>query len=65
MQKLLKTERTEREYVMTASHQHFLPLAFGEHDGHKIAMFGVHFCQSGKLRANAAVARRAVEFARD
>jgi hypothetical protein len=50
---------------MTASRQHFLPLAFGEHDGHRIAIFGVQFCQCGKLRANAAVVRRAVEFARD
>ena len=42
-----------------------LPLAFGEHHGHPVPIFGVQFCQRGKLRANPTVVRRPVELARD
>jgi len=42
-----------------------VPLPFGEHDGHEMPIFGVQFRQRGKLRANPAVVRWSVEFARD
>ena len=42
-----------------------LPLAFGEHHGHPVPIFGVQFRQRGKLRANPTVVRRPVELARD